>query len=542
MNGAVPFALGVPPDDALPDSDALLDDEDDDQADGPVRPLLLALLFAPYIVAFVLAQAPLLSYCIAWAGSLWILWLSIGGHVRQLPDGASALDQVTRPIVLTQILFASYNFLTSVFYVADLYGYYYLQHVSLAPVDMGAVAVAAEAQRYYVLAHAAIVMGMLLLMRYPNSGEWAIRPLKNPARAALILSGVCLMLGKALGAQNQFGIRIGQIGLVASVLALALAFPTRQVGTLLLGLALYGVNLGAAFLSGWKEEVLVMVILLAVFMYPYARKTVLLGAPIAMIFLLAVLPTYAAIFRGLSWSGEASADDAAAVAVSEIQSGQTDIASTNWDFLTGRISEIGLFTGYIDSFKGVNGSYGNAFYGTKIVGQSAMSLIPRMFWPSKPITETIVMERVYEAGIVARASNVSAKPQYVVDGYLSGGAWGVLLSGLAFGLLASLASRASERWFGGYFWGSGLVYTAMFTALWRGNTFEFFFNTVFWSFVLLIPLFYIGRWSGLIVHASELEPDASLHEEAVDEEPDAELDEDAGGRYSRRRGLWPAAG
>ena len=542
MNGAVSVALDAPPDDASSDGVEHHDAADDGQVGGPMRPLALALLFAPYAVALVLAQVPLLSYGTAWVGSLWILWLSIGGHVRALPDGGSALDQVTRPIVLTQILFSFYNFLTSVFYVADLYGYYYFKHTGLAQVDMQAVAVAAEAQRYYVLAHAGIAAGMLLLMRYPDRGEWAVRPLKDPARAALILSVVGLLLGKALGAQNQFGIRIGQIGLVASVLALALALPNRKIGTLLLGLALFGVNLSSAFLSGWKEEVLVMVILLAVFVYPYARKTVLVGAPIALVFLLAVLPTYAAIFRGLSWSGEASANDAAAVAVSEIQSGRTDLADTNWEFLTGRISEIGLFTGYIDSFKGVNGSYGNAFYGTRIVAQSVTSLVPRMFWASKPITETIVMERVYESGIVDRASNVSAKPQYVVDGYLSGGAWGVLLAGLAFGLLASLASRASERWFGGYFWGSGLVYTAMFTAFWRGNTFEFFFNTVFWSFVLLIPLFYIGRWSGLIVHASDLELDASFDDEPFDDEPDGELGEEVGGPYDRRRGLWPAAG
>ena len=539
MNGAVPLALGASPAD---EADAVLAD-DAWASDGPSRPVRYVLLFAPYVVALMLAPVPLLSYSIAWAGSVWILWLSIDGHVRSLPDGTSALDQVSRPIVLTQILFAFYTCLSSIFYVVDLYGYYYLEHVSRAPVDMGAVAVTAEAQRYYVLAHAAITTGMLLLMHYPTSGTWAVRPLKNPARTALILSAVGLLLGRMLGAQNQVGIRIGQIGLVASVLALALAFPTRQVGTLLLALALYGVNLGSAFLSGWKEEVLVMVILLAVFMYPYARKTVLLGAPLAMIFLLAILPTYASIFRNLNWSGNASANDAAAVAVSEIQSGDANLSSTNWAFLTGRISEIGLFTGYIDSFEGINGSYGNAFYGLKIVRQSAVSLVPRVFWPSKPITERMVMARVYEAGVVDAVSHVSAKPQYVVDAYLSYGAWGVLLAGLAFGLLASMASRACERWFGGYFWGSGLLYTAMFSVFWKGNSFEFFFNTVFYSFVLLVPLFYIGRWSGLLVHASEGDAEEAVDaDEPVGDEAPPETREDVGGRYGRRGGLWPAAG
>ena len=74
----------------------------------------------------------------------------------------------------------------------------------------------------------------------------------------------------------------------------------------------------------------------------------------------------------------------------------------------------------------------------------------------------------------------------------------MLLAGLVFGVIASVASRACERWFGGYFWGTGLVYTAMFAVLWKGNTFEFFFNTVFYSFVLLVPLFWIGQVGGAL--------------------------------------------
>ena len=57
----------------------------------------------------------------------------IGGHVKPLPGGTSALDQVMRPIVLTQLLFAVYNFLSSVFYVADLHGFYYLARLSSTP-------------------------------------------------------------------------------------------------------------------------------------------------------------------------------------------------------------------------------------------------------------------------------------------------------------------------------------------------------------------------------------------------------------------------
>ena len=521
MNGAVPLPLpaespGVPGPGASADA----------TAQEPGSPVGYALLFAPFGLATALAPLPLASYLVAWAGSLWILWLTIGGRVKPLPGGVSALDQVMRPVVLTQVLFASYNFLSSVFYVADLHGFYYLARVSSAPVVPGAVEAAALAQRYYVLAHAAIATGLLVAMDYRWSGEWVVRPLENPARAALLLSAAALVLGTTMSAQNQFGIRIEKIGLVASVLALALAVPTRRLGTLAMGLALYGVNLGSAFLSGWKEEVLVMVLLLAVFVYPYARRAVLIGTPVAMVFLLAVLPTYASVFRSLNWEGDSDAEAAAAIAIDEIQSEQTDIAANNWSFLTGRISEIGLFVQYLYAFESAGEGGESPFYGTEIVGQSVTSLIPRAVWSSKPITETLVMQRVYDAGVVSRESNVSAKPQYVVDGYLSGRAWGVLVAGLVFGVLASLASRASERWFGGYFWGSGLIYTAMFSVLWRGNTFEFFFNSVFYSFVLLVPLFWLGRWTGILIPRDELP-------EVLAEEADEE---------TSSRGLWPAYG
>ena len=111
------------------------------------------------------------------------------------------------------------------------------------------------------------------------------------------------------------------------------------------------------------------------------------------------------------------------------------------------------------------------------------------------------MERVYANGIASEESDVSAKPQFVVDGYLSLGAPGVWLACLAYGLTAAWASRLSERWFGGYAIGSALVYTSLFQILWRGNCFEFVAGSVVWSFVLLWALFHVGRMTGWIVRA-----------------------------------------
>jgi hypothetical protein len=100
---------------------------------------------------------------------------------------------------------------------------------------------------------------------------------------------------------------------------------------------------------------------------------------------------------------------------------------------------------------------------------------------------------------------VSAKPKYIVDAYLSGGPLGVFLGLLLYGGMASWASRLAERWFGGYLLGSGLVYTALFKVFWLSNAFEFFFNIVFWSFMVMGALFVGGRMTGFLVHTPQKE-------------------------------------
>lgn len=462
------------------------------------------LLFIPFAFSWVLAVAPAVSYLVAWAGSFWILYLTIGGHIKPLPQDRSLFDQILRPIVLTQLVFVGYGFISSIFHFLDVNGYYYLALNPFHTTTPGAVELIAQAQRYYVLAHAGVAMGMLVAMDYRRSGEWVVRRLENPAAFLLIVSAVSFFLAQAFsGPLGQIGGRIERLGLVASVLGLAVAVPTRRGGLLAIASWVFAVNLGAAFLSGWKEEVLVMVMLLAVFVYPYARRTVLIGAPIALIFLLAILPTYAKVFRELNWEGTASQEEAASVAFGVVRGGQQNLAANNWKFLTSRASEIGLFTQYISSINN-----GADFYGTQILEQGLESIIPRAFWRAKPITENLVMRRVYDNGVVSRTSSVSAKPQYVVDGYLSAGPIGMFLGAFLFGWLASRASRFSERFFGGYFWGTGLIYTSFFAIFWKANSFEFFINIVVWSFILLIPLMWIARSTGLLVRAGQAAPEA----------------------------------
>ena len=457
------------------------------------------LLYLPFATAWLVAGAPVLSYLVAWLGSFWIIFLTLSGRVKPLPTDRSLFDQVLRPIVLTQLIFAGYNFISSIFFFLDIHGFYYIWKDPFVTAPEELVALAAEAQCYYVLAHASVATGMLAAMDYRRSGEWVLKPMENPVALLLAISGVSFVLSTGLGGTlGQVAGRFSQLGLVASVLALALAIPLGRFGLLVIAGSVYVANMSAALLSGFKEDVLTIAILLAVFVYPYARRTVLIGAPIIIILLIAVLPTYSNVFRSLSWGGSATDEEAASVAIEAVRSGEQDMAWNNWQFLKGRISEINLFVAYLASVD-ASGHY----YGMQILDQTVEGLVPRAVWSEKPSTEAVVMERVYENGIVSRDADVSAKPQYVVDGYLSFGGVGVFMAALVFGLLAGLASRTSERFFGGYFWGSGFIYTSFFAGFWRGNAFEFFFNYIVWSAILLVPLFLLARMSGLLVRRAD---------------------------------------
>jgi hypothetical protein len=159
---------------------------------------------------------------------------------------------------------------------------------------------------------------------------------------------------------------------------------------------------------------------------------------------------------------------------------------TNWDFLTYRLSEIDMFTKYVESTpEKVD------YYGTQILKQSAIVLVPRVFWPSKPVTEDLVMQRVYDAGVVNRNSDVSAKPAFIVDAYLSYGSIGIFICLFAYGAIAQIISQKCEYLFGGYTLGTALIFSGLFQIMWRGLSFEFLINAVFWSYITMLVIFKI---------------------------------------------------
>jgi hypothetical protein len=458
-------------------------------------------LYAPALLAWMLISAPLVSYAIAWVGSGAIMWFSMTGRVRPLPADRTWTEQIFRPLFLTQGMFAGYLCLSSVFYVWDL--------VVLGgggPVGPGAGAdmtYIAAAQRYSVLGHAALVHGILATMDYRRSGEWTLSTGLPLTRLFLAVAVGAVGLGVVVGQLPGLGQFVGKLRTLAAVAGiLGFAYALRRGDELMIAIGgtLYSWILVESFLSGWKEAPIVVTGLLLIALYPKYKRAVPVAGVGAVLFLIAVLPAYNATFRQLNWGGGVEAETAAQEAIERIESGRVDFGETAWGFLTGRMTTIPLRAQYI-----AHTPEHHPHYGFSIAEQAVFSVIPRVFWPDKPVTERLAMERVYENQVVSARSGASAKPSVIADGYLSGGAFGVLLACFLLGSTGGIASRTAERWLGGYQIGGQLVYVGLFAGTLLTGSFEFLVNALFWSFVLMgllaggLWIAGILQWTGLSV-------------------------------------------
>jgi uncharacterized membrane protein len=440
------------------------------------------VLYIPWLLASVLQSDALLSYFIAWIGSFLIFGMTLTGWVKAIPGDRSFSEQLMRPLFIMQIIFAGYMSCSSIFYFINLLGYTDFHQTSLGTIDnREKLILAAQCQRYYCLGHAAFVTGILVCMNYPKKQKYYIErnTLANLLmRVAFVSYPVSLIFTKIPGLA-QFYFQFSSLSFIAGTLALAFAIPLKKsLNTALCGL-LYLFNLYSAFTSGFKEPIIVSVLVLGVFLYPNYKKLVLVTFGPILLLGFVFLPAYVSSFRGAAWADNADADESAQIALDAT----LNETNSNWSFLVYRLSEMDMFTTFVESTpKNVD------YYGTQLLKQSAIAIVPRVFWPGKPMTEELIMERVYDAGVVNRLSNVSAKPAYIVDGYLSGGLIGIFLSLFAYGAIAQLISVKAEQLFGGYILGTALIFSGLFQSFWRGLAFEFLINSIFWSFISMFVI------------------------------------------------------
>jgi hypothetical protein len=458
-----------------------------------------AILFLPFVVSYLAQDSPIVAYWIAWSGSILILIASLSGWVTPLPGYKSYRTQLFRPIVFTQVVFAGYTALSSVFYFLAVATHANAGHL----VAQQQLRLIATAQSYYVLGHAAMVVGILAFMRYRDSGRFVLARhhtaygiLFGLSASFLIMSLLALRFPEI----QQITVRLRSVAMVTSVFGFALSLAYRQGTRVTVNATIFAINFILALLGGWKEDVLILLLLLVTAIFPvYRRLSIVLGLVVIPAFML-FMPAYNIIYRNLTWYGTVAPSQALMIAFNQVASGKVSLGEASSNFARDRLSEMNHFVKYLERVPDQH-----PYYGSTIIKQTAENFVPRVVWPGKPNAERVVMERAYENNVVSRLARISAKPQYVVDCYLWWGIPGIVIGCLIFGALASLMSRVAERWFNGYTLGSGLIYAALFQIFWRGNSFEFFFPTVFWSFIGMVLLFFAGRRFGLLVERASLD-------------------------------------
>lgn len=443
------------------------------------------LLYLPWILSLVFKEQPILSYFIAWLGSFFIFFISLKGQIVPLPDDRSFADQIMRPIVLVQIIFAGYMCCTSIFYFMSLLGYdNFTAPVFYLP-DPYKLRLAAQCQQYYCLGHAAMVSGILFFMRYPKVPKYQIQPDKMAQMlyyAAIFSFPLAILFLKVPGL-SQFAHQFKALSFMASALGLAFAIPQKKLVNIAVCSMFYALNFYAAMVSGFKEPIILSVMVLGIFLYPIYKKLVLMIFIPALVVLFIVLPTYVNVIRQTSWSGDAEADVATSEALDAAINQGATANETTWTFLVGRFSEIDMFTNFVESTPEKID-----YYHFQFIKQALIVVVPRIFWPSKPVTEQLVMQRVYDAGVINPYSRASAKPAFVVDAYLSWGGWGVFIFLFIYGAAAQCISQKAESLFGGYVLGTALIFSGLFQIFWRGQSFEFLLNNIFWSYISMLVI------------------------------------------------------
>ncbi len=444
------------------------------------------VLYIPWLFSVLFSSSPELSYMIAWLGSFFIFAVTLTGWVKPLPADRSIAEQMMRPIFLMHIIFAGYTCCTSIFYFLDQIGYEDFHKALFAAMpNMEQLKLTAQCQRYYCLGHAALVTGILVNMNYPAEKKFKVDPdqLANVLLRFAVISLPVALLFLHLPGLSQFSNQFNTLSFIAGTLALAFAIPLKKPANIAICGALYLFNFYNAFVSGFKEPIIISILVLGIFLYPSYKKAVMAIFVPAIMVLFIFLPTYNHAFRQSAWTGDANSDEASQVALDAALNSDEDLTETNWDFAVYRLSEIDMFTRFVSSTPTVID-----FYGFTLLKQSLIAIVPRVFWPSKPITEDLVMERVYSAGVVYRASKVSAKPAFIVDAYLSYGSLGVFVILFTYGAVAQIISQKAEFLFGGYLLGTALIFSGLFQIFWRGLSFEFLINNVFWSYISMLVI------------------------------------------------------
>jgi hypothetical protein len=447
----------------------------------------------PWLLALLFTHHPILSYLIAYFGSYFIFYITIWSPLKCV----NSTDEVMKPMIIIQLIFAGFMCSTSIFFFADHLGYtYFTSKENYTFTISEQTYLLAKCQRLSLLGHIGLVTGMIINLKPETGKRYKLQiPIDHFLIKWSLIVSIVLYALNYIPTIIQFTYYLLALVTTAQALLFIRGLVYKKPIVALYGGLLFGLNTLNATLTGYKETVIIQFIIISFLAYPYFKKTITLLFIPCLYMLLYILPTLTTIIRLKSWNGNITSKTARAEAYDTLTEDRHEqlILQNNWEFLTNRLSEINMFCQYVKYTPSQQ-----PFYGTDILNNAMLALIPRVLWSEKPNTEKVAMERVYKSRVVNRLSTVSAKTRPVFDGYLSGGTKGVLLSMLIYGILIQWLCNKAEALFGGYELGCVVLFNSLFQQFWRGNNWEFLINNLVYGFILMLIIFYALKFTHLL--------------------------------------------
>lgn len=435
------------------------------------------------------------------AGSFLIAAVAQTEWFKQSHENAPLTHRLLRPTFMYHFFFLGYHVVGAGFNSLDLAGYSMRGKVT-GPSEYD-LSLNATAQALMLLAHASVTAGMKLAnLRYP-SPKYVIANL--PPYSLLILALICLPLGTALSfvpSLYNFSDKILQIASTAVLVELTFAVAQGRIKNAGWALSLVCFNLFSQMVSGWKGLVLWTMMTLGALLYPLMPRRVLLGGAGFVLFWALYFHPFGVALRHLLWEEGADRDVAVDYSMEHAMSmSLPERLDEVWTLMASRVNDLYQFRKYLEYVPNVR-----PYFGLDLVIQAHVALVPRVLWPEKPDLERLSMQLVYDAGVVAEGSVVSAKSNYYQDAYLSAGWVGIIVASLVLGFGSMFISHLCEQLFGGYEVGTCLIFTSLFvTAFITGPpNFVFFVGTVWSSLAVMFAAFYIGYGFGWIVPVEQL--------------------------------------
>jgi hypothetical protein len=456
--------------------------------------MLLFLLYIPYFFTLTISPtSPKELFWTCWLGHFAIYALSFSGILKPLPKDRPFFQQFFRPFIYTQLIYTAFTGISSVFYFADNLGYFFLTKVT-TEVNLRELSLIASIEQYQLLAHTTLVHGLLLTTHiYPKNQKdfYYTNKILDQYFYKTVL--IIIVFSFLINTTGLFSGIVGKLIIILTNLFLLSFAKSLETGkrVLLGGVVLAGI-IGVAVTSGMKEGIVTIGIFFTIFFFPKRPIITTILVLLGMYYFFDFYIPLTIYIRKYSWYGNVSSLEVITMYWTEYtQNLLLDKDKLQWNFLTQRLNLLSTSLKYFEYIPNIRD-----FFGWELIDNTLMSIIPAgLRWDNLTIDGT-AMARAIECGAVEKFiadGGTSVKPTFFEDSYLLGGVSTIVICNFVWGYLANLMGVWSEKLFGGYEVGCIIIYLGACGQFNGVPCFENAFSSTFYSFLLIITLFYIFK-------------------------------------------------